>query len=526
MKSGGRAQFPARKRYDFVFLLLALQASALAYSPEDFVGDWRNLDTATPGITRVEIGIFKTSFTVHTWAACSPKDCDWGTVTVPIPIKLVDSFGASYTESFGTRVLTIRLLSEELLKVHLLTDFTPEDGRTDTEADYYFSRTGSEVPLPDLTITAISVDKPVIVYQASPTSFVRFTVKNLGPGMVYAQPFAVKVVNATRSGKPFVWTGFVQITDLPLLPGQSTQAMMAVGHSAAWSVGSYTLQLKVNPDGLIDEANTRNNVSSKISFDVAMERFLAGTIRFNDKPLPDYTTLTPSETYVMDLGPDDDPTDYNFYYNPQTGHYLFSGLPNSKLRLFVRFRDNHPSGYLPGDYWCRTWTDLYMPTLTEEEAGSYDLHSVTTTHLLMPWDNSQLHEPGYPVHCSTTEFAWEPVDGAVEYLVSVYSWRDQEHPDGPGLVDQVVFTHVPVTSYVLPKLPALPELMHYEVLIGAFSATKNLSYYWQVYQDGSDSSAYLFKVCPSCVRADINRDCIVDLADLMIVAQDWLADTR
>ncbi|NLH16578.1 MAG: hypothetical protein GX455_08365 [Phycisphaerae bacterium] len=523
MTIGGRMRLAVWGVWGLIFLFLAMSISAHAYTSAEFVGNWVNLDAGTGGITRVEIGIFKTSFTVQTWEACVPKDCDWGTVTVPIPIKLVDSFGVSYTESFGTRILTLRLLSEELLKVHLLTDYTPEDGRRDTEADYYFSRSGSEVPLPDLTITAIWVDKPLIVYQASPTSFVRFTVKNLGPGMVVAQPFPVKVVNATRSGEEFVWTGFVQITDLPLLPGQSTEAKLAVGHSAAWPEGCYTLQLKVDPDGLIDEASERNNVSSKISFDVAQEQYLAGTIRYNDKPLPDYTTLTPSETYVMDLGPNDDPTDYSFYYNPQTGHYLFSELPDSKLRFFIYFRDSHPTGLLPGDYW--RWIDLDMTTLTEEEAGSYDLHLFAVTHLLTPWDNRQLHGPDLHTHCPRTEITWEPVDGAVEYLVAVYSWRDEEHPDGGGYVDQVVFTRIQETSYVL-DLPPLPDLMHYELLVGAFSATNNLSYYGQVYQDGSSRSTYEFKVCPSCVRADVSQDCRVNMLDLAILAEEWLMDTR
>ncbi len=528
MTSGSRKRSAVWGLCSLVLAFCAVLPPANAYTSGEFVGDWENLDTATFGITRVEIGIFKSSFTVQAWGACTPKDCDWGTTSTLIPAGSIESFVVSYTESYGTRVLTIRLLSEALLQVHLLTDYTPADGRKDTEADYYFHRKGSAVPAPDLTITAISVDKPLIVYQASPASFVRFTVKNLGPGMVYAQPFPVKVVNATRSGEAFVWTGFVQITDLPLLPGQSTQAMMAVGHSAAWPVGCYTLQLKVNPDGLIDEANTRNNVSVKISFDVATEGFLAGTVRFNEKPLPEYTNREPDEITIDGnlLSPDEG--EY-FWYNAQTGHYLLSGMTDNDLIIRIFFRDNHPTGLLPGDYYRRL--DIDLDELTDEETCSQDIHVFATTHLLTPWDNSQLYGPGYNLNCPTMELTWEPVDGAVDYLVIMYSWRDKEHPIGEGFADQLIFTHVTEPSYVVRDLPVLPELMHYHISIGAFSATTNLSYYHQLYQDAEGNlagagSGYEFKVCPSCARADVSYDCMVGLADLMIVAQDWLMDTR
>jgi hypothetical protein len=110
-------------------------------------------------------------------------------------------------------------------------------------------------------------------------------------------------------------------------------------------------------------------------------------------------------------------------------------------------------------------------------------------------------------------------------------WRDKGHPEGEGSVDQLIHIHVTEPSYVVRDLPPLPELMHYHVKIGAFSATGNLSYYHQLYQDAEGNLAgvgggYEFKVCPSCARADVNRDCMVNLADLMILAQEWLVDTR
>jgi hypothetical protein len=522
MTSGSRMRLAVWGLCGLAALVGGSLPSASAAEAGDFVDTWVNLDAATEGITRVEIGIFKTSFTVHTWGSCIPE-CDWGTATVTIPVKLVDTFAVHYVDSFATRTLTIRLLSPELLRVHLLTDYTPEDGRTDFERDYYFSRKGSAVPKPDLTISAIWVDKPVVVYQAVPISYVRFTVKNLGPGMVYAQPFPVKVVNATRSGEAFVWTGFVQITSLPLLPGQSTEGMMAVGHNTAWPVGCYTLQLKVNPDGLVDEANTRNNVSAKISFDVAHSRFLAGTIRFNGNPLSNYIDREPDEVTIDNAVPSSENGQY-FWYNPQTGHYLLSGMADKQVMIRTFFRNNHPTGLLPGDYYRRL--DIDLNALTDEEAGSQDIEAYSVTHLLTPWDNSQLYGPGYLLNCPTTELTWEPVDGAEKYLVILHIFRDKEHPEGEGIVSQLIFTHVTEPSYVVRDLPVLPELMHYHIAIGAFSATGNLSYYHHLYQGGGAGTGYEFKVCPSCARADINRDCEVNLADLMILAQEWLVDTR
>ncbi|MCC6699745.1 MAG: hypothetical protein IT365_29245 [Candidatus Hydrogenedentes bacterium] len=48
--------------------------------PADYVGDWRNDDRETGGITRMIITREEDDrLQVHVYGACVPSDCDWGT---------------------------------------------------------------------------------------------------------------------------------------------------------------------------------------------------------------------------------------------------------------------------------------------------------------------------------------------------------------------------------------------------------------------------------------------------------------
>ena len=59
--------------------LPALQASPVPPNPRDFAGQWKNVDPATRGLTRVEIRVQgRDSIGVHPWGKCHPQDCDWG----------------------------------------------------------------------------------------------------------------------------------------------------------------------------------------------------------------------------------------------------------------------------------------------------------------------------------------------------------------------------------------------------------------------------------------------------------------
>jgi hypothetical protein len=63
---------------------ILLQAPVKAQPPlrvADFVGDWKNDNPQTRGVTTLEVRQRGDALAVHAWGACSPKDCDWGVST-------------------------------------------------------------------------------------------------------------------------------------------------------------------------------------------------------------------------------------------------------------------------------------------------------------------------------------------------------------------------------------------------------------------------------------------------------------
>ena len=84
-----------------LFVLMSLPDSARAQCVAPFEqGKWSNIDQATRGITRIEVGFSCNDqilcgvdergnvtcsdpgapYHLHLWGKCSPSDCDWGTV--------------------------------------------------------------------------------------------------------------------------------------------------------------------------------------------------------------------------------------------------------------------------------------------------------------------------------------------------------------------------------------------------------------------------------------------------------------
>jgi hypothetical protein len=501
--------------------------TARGAEPEAFTGMWVNIDPETTSITRMEIGIFKTSFTVHAWARCIPE-CDWGTVNVPIPLRLGNTFTAQYDFGFATKTLTITLVSPNSLHVHKLTEYAPGDPRPDIETDDYFQREGSGPALPDLQITKLTIPKPVVVHWTVPLTWVTATLRNNGPGILSAGTIKAVFDSCTLNGEPVSQNGFIPFEyTAPLMPGQEVTHDFAVGENILWAVGCYTIRLRLDPDNAIAESNERNNLSPALSFDVAEERFLAGTIEYNNQPLTDFTQVPILDPWIRDLTTDEPLEDFFFWYNTQTGHYLFSGLPNDELWIQEHIRIAGPTDILGGNY--RIGHTVDMPSLTDAEAMAYDIPVERIVHLLEPQDNGQILEYSQAYwQCPGTRFEWEPLVGAVKYRVKIDTYRDGTHPSGWGFEAIVLETEVTDPTYT-PDVPVLPELLHYQMTIAGYNAADEmLGSYWYSFAGvytgyGFD---YRFKVCPSCARADINRDCRVNLLDFAILAEEWLVDTR
>jgi hypothetical protein len=131
----------------------ATPASALC-SPSAITGDWRNINTSTPAMSRVivetcqpvttcsggvcstrhDAGVFMTPF-----GRCHPTDCNWGRRQADFPdgswIRTIHNFG------FKTAHVWARTESHHgrtYLRLWVFNDFTPADGRADYVTDEWF----------------------------------------------------------------------------------------------------------------------------------------------------------------------------------------------------------------------------------------------------------------------------------------------------------------------------------------------------------------------------------------------------
>jgi hypothetical protein len=118
-----------------LIVLIPMAASQAAVN--DFAGLWQNIDTDTRGITQLSIAVTGTKAKIHTWAACHPKACDWGTVTARLaPNNMLKAY---YKNNFSERILVLAKTGNHL-KVDMLTRYTGNSGRPDKKAVYQFKR--------------------------------------------------------------------------------------------------------------------------------------------------------------------------------------------------------------------------------------------------------------------------------------------------------------------------------------------------------------------------------------------------
>lgn len=119
-----------------LMVLIPMTASHAAIN--DFAGLWRNVDTNTRGITRLSIEVTGPRAKLHTWAACRPKECDWGAVTARLGAD--KKLKAYYQNSFSERILVLTKTGAADLKVEMLTRYTDNSGRPNRTAIYRFKR--------------------------------------------------------------------------------------------------------------------------------------------------------------------------------------------------------------------------------------------------------------------------------------------------------------------------------------------------------------------------------------------------
>lgn len=113
-----------------------------------FIGEWKNIDDKTPGITRFTLKKSGSSFFINTWGSCSPRDCAWGEVEVETYTKDVSSNGQSeaivigglYDQNFAETSFTIRPDKNSTLYMETTTRFKDGSGRSSFVSAYQFAR--------------------------------------------------------------------------------------------------------------------------------------------------------------------------------------------------------------------------------------------------------------------------------------------------------------------------------------------------------------------------------------------------
>jgi hypothetical protein len=158
----------------FVLTLVMLISSVVFASLGDFTGTWVNV-TPNNGITKVIVVSSGSNVTVQAFGACSPSDCDWGTVNAKAYGSSISSvlpstataLSAEFTYSSIHNFLLIKRVGSQL-QVEDLTTYT--DGRSNRYSSYMFKR--QLVPIgPIKTLLPLVLATPQQISPANGSSF-------------------------------------------------------------------------------------------------------------------------------------------------------------------------------------------------------------------------------------------------------------------------------------------------------------------------------------------------------------------
>lgn len=110
-------------------------SSSIALKPANlFSGSWVNANSATPGITRLEIQENGDAVTVHAWGACHPQDCDWGEQK---GIVTDNSASVAWDQGFVLRKMT---LTPENGRMKVVLESVYRDNRHPRHTEEYFTK--------------------------------------------------------------------------------------------------------------------------------------------------------------------------------------------------------------------------------------------------------------------------------------------------------------------------------------------------------------------------------------------------
>ena len=104
-------------------------------------GKWKNENSATLGITRLEISVRPAGILVEEWGACHPIECSWGQERADS--RRWDgerSLTIVWNQGFAVEIQTLTDLDAHRLRLTTFTHFLDGSGRADRELTEFFRK--------------------------------------------------------------------------------------------------------------------------------------------------------------------------------------------------------------------------------------------------------------------------------------------------------------------------------------------------------------------------------------------------
>ncbi|UCE19681.1 MAG: T9SS type A sorting domain-containing protein [Gemmatimonadota bacterium] len=210
---------------------------------------------------------------------------------------------------------------------------------------------------------------------------------------------------------------------------------------------------------------------------------LEGQLHFAGTPMSTLTSVQPSFWFRDEVTGMEYP-DATTTYNSANGNYTFSNLPSKEIGISISFHTTGSEDSLPGNY--RTWIIVDLSLLSESERRNYDIRLQQIMHVTQPWDNNStefsMGEP-YPAYLSPVTFSWDSIPSATRYQISIYKYRDSDHPSGYGLIELALGADVSSSSYSA-SLEESSDNEHYEFSLYAYKDFELVGYYMTTYTAG------------------------------------------
>ncbi|RLB85821.1 MAG: hypothetical protein DRH26_18020, partial [Deltaproteobacteria bacterium] len=208
---------------------------------------------------------------------------------------------------------------------------------------------------------------------------------------------------------------------------------------------------------------------------------LKGTLNYQGIPMSQFTNATP--LFSVRNNSTGERYEGAVTYDPQDASYEIVNLDLDYIGISVYFHVSGLKSTHPGNF--RISMGFDMGALSESERNSYNIGLNKIIHLTSPWNNGLTIDSinDFTTYNSQMTFQWNAVEDATKYNFIIDKYRDLDHPDGYGLIQNIIDVNIAENSYNV-NLPASNEFEHYEVSLEAYNNTNQIAFYMTTYKGG------------------------------------------